>query len=72
MGETSSRKSQPQSGTKGPQADEGPQTVVTLSHGFWMGKFDVTPSLDTSSLNADSEPEVYRRLPLCGTDCCAT
>ncbi|HTH47620.1 MAG TPA: SUMF1/EgtB/PvdO family nonheme iron enzyme [Candidatus Limnocylindria bacterium] len=26
----------------GHQADEGPQTTVTLSHGFWMGKFPVT------------------------------
>jgi len=26
----------------GHQADEGPQTGVTLSHGFWMGKFEVT------------------------------
>jgi formylglycine-generating enzyme required for sulfatase activity len=24
------------------QPDEGPQTVVTLSHGFWMGKYEVT------------------------------
>ncbi len=23
-------------------ADESPQTVVTLTHGFWMGKFEVT------------------------------
>src|SRR6267142_398636 len=26
----------------GRSADEGPQTVVTFSHGFWIGKFDVT------------------------------
>ncbi len=26
----------------GRSSDEGPQTVVTLSHGFWMGKFEVT------------------------------
>ena len=26
----------------GHQSDEGPQTVVTLSHGFWIGKFPVT------------------------------
>ncbi len=26
----------------GRAADEGPQTVVTISHGFWMGKFEVT------------------------------
>jgi formylglycine-generating enzyme required for sulfatase activity len=26
----------------GRSSDEGPQTVVTLSHGFWMGKFVVT------------------------------
>src|SRR6266478_7834545 len=26
----------------GRQADEGPQTAVTISHGFWMGKFEVT------------------------------
>lgn len=24
------------------QADEGPQTRVTISHGFWMGKYEVT------------------------------
>jgi len=24
------------------QADEGPQTTVTVSHGFWMGKYEVT------------------------------
>src|SRR4029079_9055765 len=24
------------------QADEGPQTTVTISHGFWMGKYEVT------------------------------
>jgi formylglycine-generating enzyme required for sulfatase activity len=24
------------------QADEGPQTTVTLSHGFWIGKYEVT------------------------------
>jgi formylglycine-generating enzyme required for sulfatase activity len=24
------------------QANEGPQTVVTLTHGFWIGKFEVT------------------------------
>jgi formylglycine-generating enzyme required for sulfatase activity len=24
------------------QSDEGPQTVVTISHGFWMGKYEVT------------------------------
>jgi formylglycine-generating enzyme required for sulfatase activity len=23
-------------------ADEGPQTTVTISHGFWMGKYEVT------------------------------
>jgi len=23
-------------------ADEGPQTIVTISHGFWMGKYEVT------------------------------
>src|SRR5262249_38275081 len=23
-------------------ADEGPQTTVTITHGFWMGKFEVT------------------------------
>ena len=26
----------------GRSADEGPQTTVTISHGFWMGKFEVT------------------------------
>jgi heme-degrading monooxygenase HmoA len=26
----------------GHQADEGPQTVVTLTHGFWIGKHEVT------------------------------
>jgi formylglycine-generating enzyme required for sulfatase activity len=26
----------------GRSADEGPQTAVTISHGFWMGKFEVT------------------------------
>jgi formylglycine-generating enzyme required for sulfatase activity len=26
----------------GHQADEGPQTVVTFTHGFWIGKFLVT------------------------------
>jgi formylglycine-generating enzyme required for sulfatase activity len=26
----------------GHQADEGPQTSVTLSHGFWIGKYEVT------------------------------
>jgi formylglycine-generating enzyme required for sulfatase activity len=26
----------------GREADEGPQTLVTLSHGFWIGKFEVT------------------------------
>ncbi len=26
----------------GRAADEGPQTEVTISHGFWMGKFEVT------------------------------
>jgi len=26
----------------GRAADEGPQTTVTLSHGFWMGKYEVT------------------------------
>ena len=26
----------------GRAADEGPQTAVTLTHGFWMGKFEVT------------------------------
>ncbi len=26
----------------GHQADEGPQTVVTLTHGFWIGKCEVT------------------------------
>jgi formylglycine-generating enzyme required for sulfatase activity len=26
----------------GLQADEGPQTSVTLSHGFWIGKYEVT------------------------------
>src|SRR6266699_2433008 len=26
----------------GRAADEGPQTDVTISHGFWMGKFEVT------------------------------
>lgn len=26
----------------GHQDDEGPQTSVTLTHGFWMGKFEVT------------------------------
>jgi len=26
----------------GRAADEGPQTVVTITHGFWMGKFEVT------------------------------
>lgn len=26
----------------GHQADEGPQTVVTLTHGFWIGKYEVT------------------------------
>jgi formylglycine-generating enzyme required for sulfatase activity len=24
------------------QADEGPQTTVAISHGFWMGKYEVT------------------------------
>jgi len=24
------------------QPDEGPQTTVTISHGFWLGKFEVT------------------------------
>jgi formylglycine-generating enzyme required for sulfatase activity len=24
------------------QADEGPQTTVTISHGFWMGRYEVT------------------------------
>jgi len=24
------------------QADEGPQTTVTIRHGFWMGKYEVT------------------------------
>jgi formylglycine-generating enzyme required for sulfatase activity len=24
------------------QPDEGPQTAVTISHGFWMGKYEVT------------------------------
>ena len=24
------------------QPDEGPQTTVTISHGFWMGKYEVT------------------------------
>ena len=24
------------------QADEGPQTTVTISHGYWMGKYEVT------------------------------
>jgi len=24
------------------QADEGPQTTVTISHGFWIGKYEVT------------------------------
>ena len=24
------------------QANEGPQTIVTLTHGFWIGKFEVT------------------------------
>jgi formylglycine-generating enzyme required for sulfatase activity len=26
----------------GHQSDESPQTIVTLSHGFWMGRFPVT------------------------------
>src|SRR4051812_1304002 len=26
----------------GHQADESPQTMVTLSHGFWIGKYEVT------------------------------
>ena len=26
----------------GHQSDEGPQTSVTLSHGFWIGKYEVT------------------------------
>jgi formylglycine-generating enzyme required for sulfatase activity len=26
----------------GRAADEGPQTTVTISHGFWMGRFEVT------------------------------
>lgn len=26
----------------GRAADEGPQTAVTITHGFWMGKFEVT------------------------------
>ncbi|HEY6228158.1 MAG TPA: SUMF1/EgtB/PvdO family nonheme iron enzyme [Verrucomicrobiae bacterium] len=24
------------------QADEGPQTIVTLTHGYWIGKYEVT------------------------------
>jgi formylglycine-generating enzyme required for sulfatase activity len=26
----------------GRSSDEGPQTAVTITHGFWMGKFEVT------------------------------
>lgn len=26
----------------GRSSDEGPQTMVTITHGFWMGKFEVT------------------------------
>jgi formylglycine-generating enzyme required for sulfatase activity len=26
----------------GPTTEEGPQTEVTISHGFWMGKYEVT------------------------------
>ena len=52
------------------QPDEGPQTTVTLTHGFWMGKFEVTqreylavvgsnPSQFTGDLNRPVETVSY-------------
>src|SRR5262249_30096443 len=50
----------------GHSADEGPQTIVTISHGFWMGRHEVTqgeylavvgsnPSQFTGNLNRPVE-----------------
>ena len=35
------------------QANEGPQTTVTLSHGFWIGKYEVTQGEYLSLLNTN-------------------
>ena len=35
------------------QPNEGPQTVVTLTHGFWIGKFEVTQGEYVSVMNTN-------------------
>ena len=35
------------------QANEGPQTIVTLTHGFWIGKFEVTQGEYLSVMNTN-------------------
>jgi len=45
------------------QADEGPQTTVTLSRGFWIGKYEVTQGeyLDVTGTNPSQFPGDLRR-----------
>src|SRR6266704_2181716 len=54
----------------GRAADEGPQTAVTITHGFWMGKYEVTqreylgvvganPSQFTGDLNRPVETDSW-------------
>jgi len=53
----------------GRAADEGPQTTVTITHGFWMGKYEVTqreylaviganPSFSSAIRTGRSKPSV--------------
>ena len=37
-------------------ADEGPQTTVTLTRGFWMGKYEVTQAEYLSVMNTNPSP----------------
>jgi formylglycine-generating enzyme required for sulfatase activity len=45
------------------QTNEGPQTTVTLSHGYWIGKFEVTQAeyLDVTGTNPSNFPEDLTR-----------
>ena len=44
----------------GRYADEGPQTLVTISQGFWMGKFEVTQGEYTALIG--SNPSAFTTL----------
>jgi formylglycine-generating enzyme required for sulfatase activity len=50
---------------EGRGSDEGPQTVVTISRGFWMGKFEVTQAEYVSLMGSNIALLTYdTRLPL--------